>query len=174
MVFKFFVNRKKQQKKSKCDELKECNLQNTMQFVPNVQIGKVIKVYDGDTITIASKPYRKEPPYKFSIRLRGIDCPELRTNDNNEKEIAIIARDMLRDKILHKYVYVNALSYEKYGRLLCNVYLLKHEGTNKELDEWSDCINDWLLKRRLAVKYNGDTKKTPTNWKKYYEEGIWD
>ena len=52
-------------------EWKDC-----IPFVPPIAMGFVIKVYDGDTITIASKlPYPDSPLYRFSVRLNGIDCP---------------------------------------------------------------------------------------------------
>jgi hypothetical protein len=39
-----------------------------IEFVPPVTGGKVIKVYDGDTITIATTlPYPDSPLYKFRV-----------------------------------------------------------------------------------------------------------
>ena len=73
-------------------------------FQPDIKVGKVIKVYDGDSITVAAKPYEKYPIYRFSVRLSGIDTPELRTKHENEKKHAIIARDALSQKILNKIV----------------------------------------------------------------------
>ena len=51
---------------------------NTTPFIPPVTSGKVIKVYDGDTITIASTlPFRdnRNTIYRFSVRLGDIDSP---------------------------------------------------------------------------------------------------
>ena len=43
-------------------------------FVVPVKEGKVIKVYDGYTITVQFKlPYKSSPLYKISVRLNGID-----------------------------------------------------------------------------------------------------
>ena len=50
------------------------------------------------------------------------------------------------------------ISLDKYGRLLADVY----EG------ESNISISDELVKNRLAVKYDGGTKKTPDNWKTFY------
>jgi endonuclease YncB( thermonuclease family) len=73
-----------------------------VKFVPPVSSGYVISVYDGDTITIASKlPYDLSPMYKFSVRLNNIDCPEIRTKNPIEKECAKIAKDELSKMILH-------------------------------------------------------------------------
>ncbi len=52
---------------------------DAIQFVPPITEGEVISVYDGDTITIVSKlPYDASPLYRFSIRLAGIDCAEIK------------------------------------------------------------------------------------------------
>ena len=138
------------------------NWKNTQPFVPNVKYGKVIKVYDGDTITIVSKPYRREPPYRFTIRLNHIDCPEMNSKDDNEWEAAHIVQEQLSHKILNKYVTIKNRSIEKYGRLLCDVYLK------------NECINDWLLENRYAVKYEGKKKSVPVNWMNYLENGNMD
>ena len=72
-------------------------------FVPPIDRGVVIKVYDGDTITIASKlPYPDSPLYRFSVRLNGIDCPEIKGNDKYEKECAQLAKQEITDLILNK------------------------------------------------------------------------
>ena len=40
-------------------------------FIPPITSGRVIKCYDGDTITVASYlPYNKSNLYKFSVRIR--------------------------------------------------------------------------------------------------------
>ena len=126
-------------------------------FIPPITEGRVIKCYDGDTITIAAfLPYKASPLYKFSVRLAGIDCPELRTKDANEKLIAIKARDALIEKILGKMVYLENLSTEKYGRVLADVIF-----------EGSSC-SQMLLEYRLAVPYDGKTKNCPKNWAMYH------
>lgn len=132
------------------------------EYIPKLESGRVIKVYDGDTITIASKvPNLKYSLiYKFSVRLNGIDSPEIKSNNKNEKIIAIKARNALSDKILNKDVYLKNVKTEKYGRLLCDVYLDKEN------------INNWMIKEKYAVNYNGGTKKSPDSWVKYHENNI--
>ena len=48
------------------------NIKELENFVPPINSGRVIKVYDGDTITIASKVpgLKNSSVYKFSIRLK--------------------------------------------------------------------------------------------------------
>ena len=140
------------QNKYETPELNDANWDNTPSFAPDVKYGKVIKVYDGDTITIASKPYKNYPVYRFSVRLNGIDTPELKTQNENEKKHAIIARDALHERIFGKYVELKNVKFEKYGRLLADVYL---DGEN---------LNDWLILNNFATKYDGGTKQKPASW----------
>ena len=155
----FFFNTKETLDKNSSD-LKSPNKQSQQckVFIPPITSGKVIKVYDGDTITIATKVpgLRNSEVYKFSIRLNGIDSPELKSNNDDEKEIAKIAQTTLYDKIFDKVVTLKNVKLEKYGRLLCDVYL-------KELH-----LNNWLLDQRLAVPYDGGTKHKPESWCKFY------
>jgi endonuclease YncB( thermonuclease family) len=122
-------------------------------FVPPVTCGKVIKVYDGDTITIASRlPFTDSPIYKFPVRLLGIDCPEIKGSTETEKNLAKSARDALSSRINGKMVILKNVSTEKYGRLLADVYI---DGAN---------MNQWMLDNNYAVKYDGGTKSRPDNW----------
>lgn len=50
-----------------------------------------MKVYDGDTITIATRLGGTGSLYRFSVRLLAIDTPEKRTKNKEEKEIAMKA-----------------------------------------------------------------------------------
>lgn len=130
---------------------------HTTPFIPPVEGGRVIKVYDGDTITIASKiPIPNSPLYRFQVRLSGIDTPEIKGKTKIEKEMARLARDSLSKIILGRWVTLRDVKLEKYGRILAYV----------ECD--GVCINSWMIKRRFAVIYDGGKKKTPKNWKRYY------
>jgi len=125
--------------------------ENTEEFVPPLEGSyKVIKVYDGDTITIAAKlPWANDvlhnKIYRFSVRLLGIDTPEMRSSDPDEKKIAHIIQSIIEKKILGTYVRLTDISIEKYGRLLANIY--------------------------CHFTYFGDTKKHPKSWVTYYKYG---
>ena len=113
----------------------------------------MIKVYDGDTITIASLlPNTTEPVYRFSVRLSGIDSAEIKGKTAIEKKIAIEARDALYDFIFGKIVYLKNTTTEKYGRILADVYCDNIH------------VNKWLLDNKLAVPYDGGTKVRPSEW----------
>ena len=126
---------------------------NAKPFVPPISEGIVVKVYDGDTITIVSQlPYPSSPYYRFSVRLNGIDSAEIKGKTAVEKDLAKKARDALNDKILNRSIYLRNIATEKYGRILADVYL---DG------EW---INEWMLKNGYAVAYDGGTKERPAEW----------
>jgi endonuclease YncB( thermonuclease family) len=141
-------------------ELNDCTLKNTERFSLNGKrfLCKCIKVYDGDTITIAFKPFKDDDEklntsmtnriYKYSVRLSGIDTPEIRTTNTDEKIKAIAIRDKLRDKILNKLIYIECGKFDKYGRLLGYIF-----------DENNKNINNWLINCGYAYEYNGGTKE---------------
>lgn len=139
---------------------KSIDWKDTIPFVPPINQGFVIKVYDGDTITIASKlPYPESPLYRFSVRLNGIDCPEIKGKDNNEKQCAQIAKNEVIDLVLNKEIHLKNIQTEKYGRILADVYINNLH------------VNQHLIEKRLAVKYDGGTKISPKNWLDYYYKG---
>ena len=82
---------------------------------------KVMSVYDGDTIKVAFPLGGKM--YIWNCRLNGIDTPELRTRNKKEKEFGYEVRNKLREKILGKIVKISCDEFDKYGRLLVEVYL---------------------------------------------------
>lgn len=146
--------------------LEDINWKNTIEFVPLVTEGKVIKVYDCDTITIATKfPYlptlnESNIMYRFHIRLLGIDTPEMKTKNEDEKSIAHLAQKSLSELILNKNVILKNTSLDKYGRILANVYM--ENGVE---------LSNWAIVNRFAVSYDGRTKKSPKSWSEYYKSG---
>ncbi len=138
----------------------ECDIkwEDTEEFTFPIRGGRVIKVYDADTITIASKlPYDQSPLYRLSVRLNGIDAPEIKGKgvSDEEKEAAKVARDFVYKLVYNKYVRLENIESEKYGRILADVYIGDIH------------LNELLLKERYVVKYDGNTKLKPISWLKY-------
>jgi len=138
----------------------ECDIkwEDTIEFTFPITGGRVIKVYDADTITIASKlPYDASPMYRLSVRLNGIDTPEIKGKgvSDEEKKAAKVARDFVYNLVFNKFVRLENVQSEKYGRILADVYI---NDTH---------LNELLIKERYAVKYDGGTKKKPESWNKY-------
>ena len=93
----------------------------------------VVKVHDGDTITVSSL-FRS---FVFPIRFLGIDAPEM--NAGGEK-----ARDWLRERILNKDVKVlidRNKRVGKFGRLLGRIF---HNGLD---------VGDEMLRNGLVTTF---------------------
>ena len=133
----------------------------TEKFVPPISYGKVVKVYDGDTITVATPlDGTRAPIYYFSVRLRGIDSPEIRGSSTEEKAAATKSRDALAAKILNQMVFLQNIDTEKYGRVLADVYLEKSgSGPSEGHGAEKQSISEWMLENHYAVTYNGGTKE---------------
>lgn len=127
--------------------------EDTVPFLMPITYGKVVKVYDGDTITLASYlPIPNSPLYRFSVRLNGIDTPEIKGKTRTEKDLAQNAKNALSDFILGKVVELRNIANEKYGRILADVYL---GPTN---------VNEWMIENGYAIAYSGGTKERPAEW----------
>lgn len=125
---------------------------DTQSYIPPVYFCKVVNVYDGDTITVATKLYTADSPvYRFSVRLAGIDTPEIHGSTSSEKASAIVVRDLLANLVLNKIVLLKNVHFEKYGRLLADVYL-------GDLH-----VNQHLLDTHCAVPYHGGKKEKYVN-----------
>lgn len=145
----------------------DIDFKDTVPFVPPVHGGYVVKVYDGDTITIATKlpiiPVDQQPVYRFSVRLNGIDTPEMKGSDDEEKECARRAKEFMIENVMNKQVKLEDVQLEKYGRLLATVI----SPDNKNM-------NELMVQKRYAVKYDGGTKICPKSWQRYYDNGSLD
>lgn len=111
-------------------------------------LAKVVSVYDGDTVKLVFPLTDKEPErlYKWNCRLINVDTPELRTRNLKEKEFGKQVRDALREKILNKVVTVSCLDFDKYGRLLTELFV------------GEESVNNWLIENGYAKKYDGGKK----------------
>ena len=144
LIYCFFPCLRKYRKIPKNLDFKELS-----HFYPNIKKGRVIKVYDGDSITIAGRipELKNDVIYNFNLRLNRIDTPEIKTNNPIEKEYAIKVRDILSEKIMNKMVNIKVLKTDKYGRYLAEV-------SYKKLN-----INTWLLQNNYAIFYDGGAKE---------------
>lgn len=74
--------------------------------------GKVVKVADGDTITIVNSV-----GYKQKIRLQAIDAPE------TQQAFGKICSKQLSEKVMNANVIIEYEKKDQYGRLLGTVWL---------------------------------------------------
>jgi micrococcal nuclease len=101
---------------------------------------EVVRVYDGDTIRVNLDLGFGMWMMDQSVRLRGINTPELR---GEQRPDGIISRDALIGRLQGKKIIISTEKdkSDKYGRWLGVIYL---EGEN---------INQWLVTEGYAKPY---------------------
>ena len=111
---------------------------------------KVEKVVDGDTCDVIMD-LGFDILYKSRVRLYGIDTPESRTRNKDEKARGKMAAAYLEDAINNGNTVVIQTKLKdsrgKYGRVLGNVLV---DDVN---------INEQMVDKHLAVKYFGQSKE---------------
>ena len=122
----------------------------------NFRVVKINKVVDGDTIDVTIDLgfdlYKKE-----RVRIAGVDTPEKRTRDKEEKVLGIHATDWMKDKLTETIKGDEELIIRtelkggtgKYGRLLGWLY----DGE----DDIS--LNEKMITEGYAWAYDGGTKQ---------------
>jgi endonuclease YncB( thermonuclease family) len=137
--------------------------------------GRLVDIYDGDTVKIILPIINNY--YKFDIRLKGIDTCEIKSHNIENKNKGLKARkricqlveqlwgnyasnpyDFETKKSIQNYlkevvciVFIKCYEFDKYGRLLADVYINYNDINSKS-------ISEILLNENLAYKYDGGKK----------------
>ena len=108
----------------------------------------ITKIIDGDTIDVDIDLGFDCWLHRQRIRLHGIDTPESRTRDLEEKKYGLAAKAFVEKFIpLGSTALLNTKEKGKYGRYLGD-FIVKNQWLCPE-----------LLKHRHAVRYEGQSKK---------------
>ena len=122
----------------------------------NFRVIKINRVVDGDTIDVTIDLgfdiYKKE-----RVRVAGVDTPEKRTRDKEEKILGIEATNWLKEKLEAAIKGDDELTIRtelvggvgKYGRLLGWLYIGDAETS----------LNELMISEGYAWSYGGGTKK---------------
>lgn len=113
----------------------------------SVVIDEIISIYDGDTFRANIKDYPPIVGQRISIRVNGIDTPEIRGSCLKEKALAREAKE-LTVSILRgaKVIELRNMKRGKYFRIVADVYV---DGRS---------LAEELINNDLAVKYDGGSK----------------
>ena len=122
----------------------------------NFRVPKINRVIDGDTIDV-TLDLGFSLTKKERVRIAGVDTPEKRTRNLEEKALGIDATNWLKDKIKDTLAGDNELTIRtelvggvgKYGRLLGWLYIGD--------DEYS--LNEQMITEGYAWAYDGGTKQ---------------
>ena len=114
--------------------------------------------YDGDTLR-CEFDIGFGLRYHNSIRLGGVDTPELRGGSALTRAAGKLARDVVRDLVAEatEVIFHSTVWAGKYGRPVGRLYL---DGRD---------LADILIERRLGVSYDGGTR----NHRAHEENAAW-
>ena len=115
------------------------------------------RVIDGDTIDVNLDLGFDVVLKKQRIRLYGLNTPESRTRDLEEKQYGLAAKARLKELLeegetLSLRPAIDKKARGKYGRILGTIYA---DGVN---------LNDLLIEEGHAIEYFGGTKNTTKWW----------
>jgi micrococcal nuclease len=110
---------------------------------------EVLSVYDGDTVTLMIDQGMKHFA-RVKVRMIGIDTPEIRTKDLEEKKRGYDAKDYLKSRIEGKTIIVQTQKKGKFGRWLG--VLWEYSEDSEELGE---SLNDEMIRMGHAKAYDG-------------------
>ena len=115
------------------------------------RIKSVLKVVDGDTID-ASIDLGFDISLSKRIRLAGIDTPESRTRDLEEKALGLESKEWLKKALEGaKDILIKTElpgSTEKYGRIIGHLFINGQETS----------LNNQMIEEGYALPYDGGTK----------------
>ena len=116
------------------------------------RIKQITKVVDGDTID-ADIDLGFDISLTKRIRLAGVDTPESRTSDANEKKYGLESKEWLKHSLQDaKNILIKTElpdSTEKYGRIIGHLYINDQETS----------LNNQMIVEGYAWTYDGGTKK---------------
>lgn len=113
-----------------------------------VRVSKVMSIYDGDTFKVTISSWPSIAGDNIGVRVKGIDCPEMRDKDPKIKELAQQAKQYTVMRLREgKIIWLKNIQRDKYFRILADV-----EIDGKDLGKE-------LLERSLAKPYDGGTKE---------------
>ena len=116
------------------------------------RIKSVGRVVDGDTID-ADIDLGFDISLTKRIRLAGVDTPESRTADANEKKLGLEAKDWLKHRLqFAKDIIIKTElpdSTEKYGRIIGHLFINGEETS----------LNNQMIAEGYAWTYDGGTKQ---------------
>ena len=134
------------------DKLQLSNLKTPLFSLANYKTkAKCVKCYDADSVHLVflfNNQY-----YRWRCRLVNLDSAELKSDNKQEQEFALVSKNYLSALILDKIIDVTCYHFDKYGRLLIEISI---DGVN---------INNDLIKKGYAYSYTGGKRKQFTEWK---------
>ena len=127
---------------------------------------KIRRVVDGDTVDIDIDLGFGVWLHKERVRIYGIDTPESRTRDKEEKKYGLMAKEFVKQFVKGDSIKLTTQKYDakgKFGRILGDIIV-----DNRSL-------SDTMIQEHHAVIYHGQSKediqKAHINNRKFFNNG---
>ena len=117
---------------------------------------KIVKIIDGDTVDVDIDLGFGVWFKKQRIRFYGIDTPESRTRDLEEKKYGLVAKAFVEAHLPVGSIRTLTTVKDKagkYGRILG-----KFKAYDSYIDAWVN-LNQWMIIKHLGVEYHGQSKE---------------
>ena len=114
---------------------------------------KIIRVVDGDTVDVDIDLGFGVWLHKERVRIYGIDTPESRTRDLEEKRYGLAAKEFVKEFVRDKggsNIVLRTRKYDakgKFGRILGDIIVDKKS------------LSETMIKAHHAVPYHGQSKE---------------
>ena len=101
-----------------------CSTPQSEQRYPDVKVSRLLRVIDGDTFRCDIDEHSAIAGKNISIRLRGINTPELRSRNPEERKSANLEKQRLFDLLNNaRVIELRNIDRDKYFRIDTDVYI---------------------------------------------------
>lgn len=118
---------------------------SSAEALPGPILAQVVHIVDGDTLTVRAEIWPGIEAYE-TVRVLGIDAPEMKGACESERALAREAKGMLQ-RLAGARVWLSEIGRDRYGRILARVY-----GGSGELGEA-------MIQAGLARPYDGGRRR---------------
>jgi len=117
-------------------------------YAEDLTTAKYLYNYDGDTVSFDMEGLPDVFGKNISVRVYGIDTPEIKSYNPCEKQLAIVVREFVHEELsTAKVIVLKDCKRDKYFRVLARI---EYDGKD---------LTTELLKHGYGYEYYGDTKK---------------
>ena len=116
---------------------------------------KIVRVVDGDTVDVDIDLGFGVWMHNERVRLHGIDTPESRTRDLEEKKFGLLAKDQVKHFLPEGSIQTLVTVKDKvgkFGRILGKFKIEDHQYPTPTT------INEWMIRHHHAAPYFGQSK----------------
>ena len=108
---------------------------------------RLLSVYDGDTVKVEASMW-PGLTWRGSVRVEGVDTPELRGKCEGEQRKAVAAKDFVKERVGRRITLMNVKKGKYAGRVVARI----------RLADGSD-LTDLLIRARHGRPYDGGRRK---------------